>query len=498
MQPAGILHDDRGWAATAAVTAVAAALRLPGLGRPATLVFDETYYVKDAWTLLQLGYEAEWGADPNAAFEAGDTSGFGTDASYVVHPAVGKWLIALGLRLLGAGDPAGWRIASALAGVLAVLLLTRIARRLLGSTVLGAVAGLLLAVDGLAIVHSRTALLDGFLMVLVLAAFGALLVDRDRSRARLARATAPPRATTTWGPWLGWRPWRLAAGVLLGLALGTKWSALWFVAVLGLLTVGWDLAARYAAGVRRPWTGTLARDAWPAFLSLVPVAALTYLATWASWFASPDAYHRQWAVQHPGQGVTWLPPALRSLWHYHQEMWGFHTSLTAEHGYAAHPVGWLVQWRPTSFFYETPEPARDLCGADRCSQAVTSLGNPLLWWLGTAAVVACVWWVVRRRDGVAVAALSGLVAGWLPWFAYAHRTIFTFYAIVVLPWLILALVHAADRFVGHGPRAGTRRTVALMAFALVIATSVFFYPVWTAQVIPFRTWQLHQWLPSWV
>ena len=42
---------------TRAVVAVAAATRLVGLAYPHELVFDETYYVKDAWTLMHLGYE---------------------------------------------------------------------------------------------------------------------------------------------------------------------------------------------------------------------------------------------------------------------------------------------------------------------------------------------------------------------------------------------------------------------------------------------------------
>lgn len=479
---------------------LAAALRLPALGRPHSLVFDETYYVKDAWTLLRLGYEGQWPADPNPAFEAGDVYGYSASAAYVVHPAVGKWLIAAGLQVFGAKDPVGWRISAAVAGIVAVLLLTRIARRLFRSTMLGAVAGALLAIDGAAIVASRTSLLDGFLMVLVLAAFGALLLDRDLAAERLAASTAPPRAPQRWGPGLGLRPWRLAAGVLLGLAVGTKWSALYFVAVFGLLTVGWDASARYRAGVRLWWQATVLRDAGPAFLSLVPVAALTYLATWFSWFAHPGAYGRQWAVDHPGEGVQWLPPALRSLWKYHQDMWGFHNGLETPHDYAASPLGWPVQWRPTSFFYQSPEPAQQACGADHCSQAITSLGNPLIWWLASIAVLACVWWVVRHRDGVAVAVLSGIVAGWLPWFAYAHRTIFTFYSIVFAPWMILALTYAGWRVLQGGDDVGrtVRRVVVAALAVLVVAVSVFFYPVWTAQVVTFRFWQLHMWLPSWV
>ena len=503
MRLAALLRDDRwlGWLTAAGVTALAAALRLPGLDRPHELVFDETYYVKDSWTLLNLGYEAQWPTDVDARFEAGEVDLYTTTASYVVHPPIGKWWIALGLRLFGAQDPVGGRIAVAVAGILSVLLLTRIARRLLRSTALGAVAGGLLALDGAAIVQSRTALLDGVLMMFLLAGFGALLLDRDSARGRLAAMTAPPRAPARWGPALGWRPWRLAAGVLLGLALGVKWSALWFLAVLGILTVVWDMSARRRAGVREWWQGALLRDAVPAFLALVPVAVVTYVAGWFSWFRSPAAYGRQWAGQNPGEGVTWLPSALRSLLKYHQDMWSFHTNLDSPHSYAASPLGWMVQWRPTSFFYGAPEPAQQYCDASRCSQAVTSLGNPLIWWLGTLAVLACLWWAVRRRDGVAAAALTGVAAGWLPWFLYGHRTIFTFYSIVFLPWVILCLTVALGRLLRWGDvwpyRRGLVRTAVAVLGVLVVGATWFFYPVWIAQVISFEAWQLRQWLPSW-
>ncbi len=498
MRPASVLseHRLRGWLVAAAVTGVAAAVRLPALGRPHALVFDETYYVKDAWTLLHLGYEAQWPKEPNPAFEAGDVSGYLTAPSFVVHPQVGKWLIAAGEQLLGVQDAVGWRISTAIAGILAVLLLTRIARRLFRSTALGALAGLLMAVDGLAIVQSRTGLLDNFLMVLVLAAFGALLLDRDSAGARLEMATAPPRAPAHFGPSLGARPWRLLAGLLLGLAIGTKWSALWYLAAFGLLTVAWDASARHRAGIRRWWQGVLLRDAGPAFLSLVPVALLTYVGTWASWFATSGGYDRQWAATHPGEGVTWLPEALRSWWHYHQEMWTFHTHLDSPHTYAAHAYTWLVQWRPTSFFYETPEPAQAACGAERCSQAVTSLGNPLIWWLGTIAVLVALWWVLRRRDGIAAIALVGVAAGWLPWLLFPDRTIFTFYAIVFLPYLILVLVWAVAQILERPTP--TRVWALVVAGALILVVSAFYWPIWTAVTVPFRFWQLHMWLPSWV
>ncbi|WP_298462165.1 dolichyl-phosphate-mannose--protein mannosyltransferase [uncultured Cellulomonas sp.] len=511
----GVTRRDRvlGWLGPLLVTALAAVLRLVHLDRPPTLVFDETYYVKQAYTLLRVGYEAQWPEDPNPAFEAGDVDTYLPVADYAVHPQVGKWLIALGMRLAGT-EPVGWRLASAVAGTLTVLLLARIARRLFASTALGTLAGGLLAIDGQAIVHSRTGLLDGFLTLFVVAAFGALLLDRDQARRRLAHRCAPVGAAAPGvrglGPPLGARPWRIVAGVLLGLAIGTKWSGLYFLAVFGLLTVAWDLAARRAAGVRRWLAGGVLRDGAPAFVAMVPVAAVTYLASWASWFRTPGAYGRDWAATHPGEGVSWLPADLRSWWHYHQDMWTFHRGLTAEHSYAANPWGWPVQWRPTSFFYEAPVPARAACGADRCSAAVTAIGNPVLWWAASLAVLAAVWWLVRHRDWRAGAALSGVVAGWVPWLGYAHRTVFTFYSIAFAPWMVLTLTWAVGRLLrvpddGPAPRTGVvprsrvpGLTLAVALVTVVVLVSAFFLPMWTAQTVPFWFWQLHIWLPTWV
>ncbi|MCU1633042.1 MAG: Phospholipid carrier-dependent glycosyltransferase, partial [Micrococcaceae bacterium] len=215
-------------------------LRFVRLDEPGSLVFDETYYVKDAYSMLQSGYERAWPENANDSFNAGDPDVLLDSPNYVVHPPVGKWMIAFGMLLFGSDNAFGWRFSAALIGTVSVLLLAFVAQRMFGSALLGAAAGLLLAVDGHHIVESRTSLLDIFLSFWLLAAFSALLLDRDDGRRRLGRrlsapagrdgGSAPSRAQLAYGPFLGLRPWRLAAGVCLGLALGTKWSAIPFIA----------------------------------------------------------------------------------------------------------------------------------------------------------------------------------------------------------------------------------------------------------------------------
>jgi dolichyl-phosphate-mannose--protein O-mannosyl transferase len=109
------------------VLALAALLRFVNLASPHRLVFDETWYVKDAMTLNRYGYEGSWPNDPNATIEAGNPDISNSKASFVVHPPLGKWIIGLGLRLFGNNSSFGWRFSAALFGVLLVALVYLIA-----------------------------------------------------------------------------------------------------------------------------------------------------------------------------------------------------------------------------------------------------------------------------------------------------------------------------------------------------------------------------------
>ena len=154
-------------------------------------------------------------------------------------------LIGLGEQLFGM-TPFGCRFSVAVLGTLSVLMVARLVRRMARSTLVGTMAGLLLAIDGLHLVMSRTALLDLPLSFFILAAFGALVLDRDQGRRRAADRLEAFQGSGT-GPGLGFRPWRVVAGVLFGCALGTKWNALYFIAAFGLLSLVLDVAARRVA-----------------------------------------------------------------------------------------------------------------------------------------------------------------------------------------------------------------------------------------------------------
>ncbi|WP_406861399.1 phospholipid carrier-dependent glycosyltransferase [Streptomyces sp. HUAS MG47] len=504
------------WGGPLLVALVAGLMRFWNLGSPKAVIFDETYYAKDAWALINQGYEGSWPKDIDKSILANpDAVTVPVEPGYVVHPPVGKWVIGLGEHFFGF-TPFGWRFMVAVLGTLSVLMLCRIGRRLFRSTFLGCLAGALLAVDGLHFVMSRTALLDQVLMFFVVAAFGCLLIDRDWARRRLAAALPEddegvlrPDAAVAEGLRLGWRPWRLAAGVMLGLAFATKWNGLYIMAAFGLLTVLWDVGARKTAGAVHTYAAVLKKDLLPAFTSLVPVALVTYVASWTGWIASDKGYFRNWAAEQDratGGGLwSWMPDWLRSLWHYEVEVYNFHVNLTSGHTYQSNPWSWIVLGRPVSYFYEDPSPGKDGCPADateKCAREVLALGTPLLWWAACFAVLYVLWRWFFRRDWRAGAIACGIAAGWLPWFLYQERTIFLFYAVVFVPFLCLAVTMMIGAVIGPPGSTERRRTFGAVGAGvlvlLIIWNFIYFWPLYTGQPIPMEGWRNRMWLDTWV
>ena len=476
------MPDDRltSWLWAGAVTLVAAVLRFVGLGAPQSKIFDEVYYSYDAHNLLLHGVELNT---------------HGTGPGFVVHPPDGKWLIAIGEWLFGYNS-FGWRFASAVIGSLSVLLLVRVGRRMFRSTVLGCVAGLLLSFDGLHFVQSRVAMLDIFLMWWVLAAFACLLVDRDEYRGRLAAAVEAGRDLRDGARGLGVRWWRLGAALCLGIGMASKWNAIWYVPAFALMTFAWDCGARRSASVRTPVRDSLRREL-PGLVLAGFVMAAAYLASWTGWFVSPRGWDRHWA-QLTGHHVPLVPDPLVSLWEYQREVLHFHTTLTASHPYQSQPWSWLLLGRPVAYYYASPHG----CGAASCAREVLAIGTPTLWWPFLAALVAITWRWLARRDWRGAALLTGIGAGLLPWLPFPERTMFLFYALPALPFLVLAMTMLLGMAIGPPGSLRHRRGYGVTAVGayvvVVIVTFVYFYPVLAGVTIPYDAWHARMWFSTWI
>ncbi|CAB5119881.1 MAG: phospholipid carrier-dependent glycosyltransferase [Actinobacteria bacterium] len=408
-------------------------LRLVNLGRPKGFVFDEVYYVDGARDFLKFGVEVA-----------------GNKPEFIVHPPVGKWLIAGGIKIFGDNE-FGWRFATALIGTLLILLFARLVHILFFSPLLTAMAAALMAMDGLLLVHSRTALLDLFLTFFVLLAVYL---------------------------WHRQRHWY--AALAIGLAMGTKWSAVYFLLAMAIVSMYRVFSSHSGRNLIRP---TLLKFAQYGFLPI-----LVYVSTWSGWFISKRGWDRNWS-----------PNVFRSWWHYHAEMLGFHTGLTEKHSYQANPWSWMIMGRPTSFFYESPQG----CESKNCAQEILAIGTPILWWFGTIAVAVVIgYWIVsmyrRSTDGVLNLTVLGIIAGYLPWFFFQQRTVFTFYAIIFEPFVLLAIIYCAKLALDSAMQPRVSIAFVTTAVILIFLNFIYFLPLFTGEIINYDEWLKRMWLSSWI
>jgi dolichyl-phosphate-mannose--protein O-mannosyl transferase len=394
-------------------------LRLWRLNLPKGYIFDEIYYAKNANSLIRNGVELN----------------FQGQAEFIVHPPLGKWLIGIGIKLFG-NNEFGWRISAAVIGTVCVLLIYLITNQLFNSLFLSNVAAALMALDGLSLVMSRVALLDIFLMFFILLSFYFLLKKYI---------------------WL--------SGIAIGLAAATKWSAVFIIPFLVLLTIN----IRVIDPAR--WIKRIGQ------FILVPF--FVYLISWSGWLLNSNGWDRK-----SGSNI------FASLWNYHLEIFSFHRNLIESHSYSANPWSWLIIGRPTSFFYETPSD----CGESSCAQEILAIGTPLLWWAAVFAIALTLGFFITNRNHTSAVILAGIAGTYLPWFLIQSRTTFYFYAISILPFLILALIYSFNWMLTYGDY---RKQIVFFVF-LIGLNFVYFLPILLGIEIPYSQWIQRMWLNSWI
>ncbi|MGH2673146.1 MAG: phospholipid carrier-dependent glycosyltransferase [Actinomycetota bacterium] len=481
-----------------AVGAIAGVLRFNHLGYPERRIFDEYYYPKSA--CIFLGYSNER-CDINSADERlwRDQQ---NDTGAWVHPPLGKWMIAVGE--LGFGTESfGWRVSSAVTGTATVMLLAFMVHLLFASTIWTFTGGLLLAVENLHFVQSRTAMLDVFVTFWIVLGFAFLLLDRrwiehrtpepdaparERAAGSVDDPTPPSEQRLRRGPPAPlWRPWRFAAGAAFGAGVATKWSGLTAIAVAVVLSFIWEVSRRHRAGVRHPVADAIPAEGFGLVLAFVIVSSAVYLASYAGWFAHFGFDPGQWMAL---QG---------NIFEYHRNLSTIDPA-TGEpiHPYLAQAWKWILLWRPIAYYADFGEGVR---------QVIYANGNPAIFWGSILAVpyAAFAWWSKRDwRAGFVVVTVAGL---YLPWML-VQRPQFVFYATPITPFFVLACVYALkelsevryEALHAAGNAARAVRPYLPIAVAFVVAAVgvfVWFWPTLTGGPLSDEDWLLRAWFPTW-
>ena len=429
----------RVWVLAGLCGLVALITRLPRLGRPGVLVFDEVFYATQGWEVSRTGVEQ----------------------GSVVHPPLAKWLLAAGIKVFGF-TPLGWRIVPLLAGIVVVMATVIAAYRLLGNLAAAGLAGAVVLTDGIAFTSGRLALLDG-----ILAAFTTVAL------AFIATAVSRPLDIPLR------RRMLIGTGIALGAAVACKWSALPLIP-MALLVFG-VLSWRTSDSTR---TRRLELGRTALFLLAVPF--VLYCATYVPTLVRFDnsAVGREHCGRthhcHPG-----YPERVGEIIKNQGRVWHFHESLVPTNRYANNAVSWVFQTEPVGLLSSSCPSADPVCSpGDKPSvRRVIGVSNPMVWFLGTVALVVTLLLALRRLDPRRGVIVGWAVLLWLPWVVRPHVGVFplaaarpgySFYATPLVPALALAL---GACWVGlRGPK---RRVVGIVFSLILLLGAVLLYPTWT-------------------
>lgn len=415
-----------------AVALVNLVLRLPRLAKPSVLVFDEVFYVPDASDLLRWGIEQ---GRPK-------------------HPPLGKWMIAAGIRVFGY-TPFGWRIAAVLAGCAIAGLVASAGLKLTRRWELGALAGMLVGLDGIMFVMSRTGMLDIFVgLFVVIAAWcacSAWMAQPDHGKVR---------------------QYGLGAAVAIGFGGGVKWSALYCLPVLVAELVILDIRLT-DRGARRfravAGTGTT----W------LVLPAVLYVAAFAPTFlTNPDQLSPASFVDHQRTLLT------------------FHEDLRPKNPYARSAGTWVFQTHPAALYRQGCKPSQaghSVTCPHRSTAAeirVLAVANPVVWAVSIMAGLALLGIAIWKRAVFPALLVALGLSEFVPWLF--TRPPYSFYETALVPlmvlWVPLALLSV--------PRRPARLVAGAIGVA-VLAMFVFLYPLWTAVPLSRSSYADRQLVATW-
>jgi dolichyl-phosphate-mannose-protein mannosyltransferase len=408
-------------------------LYLPRLDVPGRYIYDEAYHAFTAGEILAGNPDAFLWSTPAPREGLGYTWN---------HPPVGLLLISAGIAAVG-DTPTGWRIASAVFGALGIFLAYLLALSVTRDRETAQLTGALLLVDGLYFVQSRTSMLDVFGTVFMM---GAIICLQAYLRAPPERVRAP----------------LIGTGLCLGLALATKWNAAYPAALIGLVATCRTVELWRGRSTKTP--GALGQHLLWVPVGLVLVPAAVYLTAYLPFFLSGHDWSQFVELQ-------------RQIYHYH-------TSLKATHGYQSHWWQWPLALRPVWYHVEY---------ADASVANIYAQGNPLLYWAFLPAVLWLTvrWWKARHPGTIIL--LIGFFGQWLPW-GLVPRAAFMYHFLPAVPFGALAVA----ALVVHGWRSGPRGQLVAAAYVLVVALGfVYFYPIYAAIPLDSAAFESRMWLPGW-
>ncbi len=440
---------------------------------PADYVFDEVYHAYTAQVMANNDPKAwEWWNDPPDSFAYEWTHPPFAKEAMVVGIKAFSWLPAtleripnpdggppLGKEAGKTGDnPFGWRVPVALFSVGIVLTLYRLGKELFGVSA-GLIAAFLATFDGLFLVSGRTGMNDTFFLFFQLLAV--LFFIKSLRSPKSLRSL-------------------ILTGIFLGLALSSKWTALYGIFLLGgifLVVSSKNLVLSAFKKTKQLTTYYLLLTTICKFLLIfITIPAVVYLISYIPFFLAGHNWGQFIEVQ--------------------RQMWWYHTNLKATHGYQSIALSWPLMIRPVWYYVKY---GQGVIGN------IYAMGNPVIWWAGVVAIAVAIATLVASIKQQVVSKkplllttnylllLVAYLAFLVPWM-FSPRIMFLYHYLPSLSFLMLIVAGMLSWLLRHSEQG----KVFVFGFLfLVIVVFIYLYPHNTAMMVPTSWANQYYWLPSW-
>lgn len=376
------------------------------LWSPKNEYFDEVYHAFTARVILHGDPKAwEWWNTPPEGF-----------AYEWTHPPLAKLGMVLGMKIFGE-NAFGWRIPGAILGVGAVFLIYLLAKQLFKDEAIAILSAGVFSLDGLPLVLSRMGMNDPYILFFALLSIYLFMKEKD-----------------------------LFSAITLGLALASKWSALWAIPIIFVLWLKRNPLKEPPLKVAKTFI----------YFLILPFAV--YLLSYLPMFLTGHNLSIWWGMQ--------------------KQMWWYHTGLKATHPYTSSWWSWPLLIRPI-YLYTSDEVGGMVA-------RIYAMGNPLVFWFGLVSVVLCfIYSYVEKNKKLAFVVFSYLIF-FVPW-AVSPRIMFLYHYLPSLPFLAIATGYVLRR----------NSKLILPFFALTFLAFVYFYPHWAGLQIPIWLDTSYYWIASW-
>jgi len=433
---------------------------------PNRMYFDEVHHVRTAMEYI-IGHDPhEW-----------------------THPPLAKLIMAASMKIAGvkfdptegvwnpdatfpAGNALVWRLPSVCFGALSLIGLFTLARCFFKDRLIATSATILLALDGVFLVQSRIAMTNIHTVCFIIAAtIGTWkFIETNKSR------------------------WLLLTGIMLGLAIATRWSSLWAWGFTGLVLL-WHLFRNQIPQWFRERKQFPNIALWISAVSvtMILIPLMIYAASYIPFVLQGTGGWKTQLFTSGESGAVRIADAFRrdhfagghgwfKALNQQKDMWLYHTEIKEGHPYSSPWWSWPLMMRPVWYEYdETPAG----------TMGIWCIGNGIIWWASVPALLAAIYFARRdKRPELGIIALFGL-GMWLAWGIKPRPLIFMHYYFECIPFVCLALAYIGVRL-WRSEDAYARRFVRIFCIAVVL-WAIFFYPLLADVPMPVWFYQSHIW-----